>query len=81
MGRWTEGLSRLRVCVAIGNARNFVAFTASRLDGSMGHAASHLSDAWYHSFMVTHTNTDFMGGKRKKKELEKKRKKKVCAFQ
>jgi len=59
MVRWTEGLSRLRVCVAIGNARNFVAFTASRLDGSMGPASSHLSDAWYHSFMVTHTNTDF----------------------
>ncbi len=55
------------MCVAIGNARNFVAFTASRLDGSMGPAAKHLSDAWYHTFMVTHTNTDFMkngkGGK------------------
>lgn len=57
MGKWTEGLSRLRVCVAIGNARNFVAFTASRLDGSMGPASSHLSDAWYHSFMVTNTHT------------------------
>jgi len=39
--------------VAIGNARNFVAFTASRLDGGMGPASSHLSDDWYHSFMVT----------------------------
>lgn len=39
--------------MAIGNARNFVAFTASRLDGSMGPASSHLSDDWYDSLMVT----------------------------
>ena len=49
---WIEGLNRLRVCLAVGNAGNFIAFTACRLDGSVGPGAKQLSDAWYHDFMV-----------------------------
>ncbi len=49
---WIEGLNRLRVCLAVGNACNFVAFTACRLDGSVGPGVKQLSDAWYHNFMV-----------------------------
>ncbi len=50
---WIEGLNRLRVCLAVGNACNFVAFTGCRLDGSVGPGVKQLSDAWYHNFMVS----------------------------
>ena len=50
---WVEGLNRLRVCLAVCNACNFVAFTACRLDGSVGPGAKHLPDAWYHNLMVS----------------------------
>lgn len=49
---WIEGLNRLRVCLAVANACNFVAFIACRLDGSVGPGVKQLSDAWYHNFMV-----------------------------
>lgn len=51
--RWIDGINRLRVFLAVGNAKNFIAFIGSRLDGGMGPGASHLSDAWYHRFTVS----------------------------
>ena len=51
--RWACESNALRVFLAVGNLKNFVAFSTTRLDGSMGPGASQLTDAWYQDFLVS----------------------------
>ena len=51
--RWTCESNAMRVFLAVGNLKNFVAFSTTRLDGSMGPGANQLTDAWYQDFLVS----------------------------
>ena len=51
--RWTCESNALRVFLAVGNLKNFIAFSTTRLDGSMGPGANQLTDAWYQDFLVS----------------------------
>ena len=50
--QWSSQVNSLIVFLAVGNVKNFVAYTGSRLDGNVGPNVSQLPDSWYHSFTV-----------------------------
>ena len=43
----------MRVLVAVGTLKKYVAFSSSRLDGVMGPDSMELSDAWYQDLLVS----------------------------
>lgn len=60
--RWTDGINRLRIFLAVGNAKDFVGYVASRLDGHLGPSARQLSDAWYHNLIVSFPSHSLLKG-------------------
>ena len=54
---WSSQVNSLIVFLAVGNVRNFVAFTGTRLDGNQGPSVAELPDSWYHSFTVSHLSS------------------------
>lgn len=50
--QWSSEVNSLIVFLAVGNLKNFVAFTSSRLDGNVGPDVGQLPDSWYQSFNV-----------------------------
>ena len=51
--RWTDGINRLRIFLAVGNAKDFVSYVSNRLDGRPGPSAKQLPDVWYHDLLVS----------------------------
>lgn len=49
---WVCEQSTIRVYLAVGNLRNFLTYTTSRLDGFPGHGTAQLGEAWYHGILV-----------------------------
>ena len=52
MQTWVCELSTMHVYLALGNLKNFLAFTTSRLDGFPGHGTAQLSEGWYQGVLV-----------------------------
>ena len=52
MGKWTSQCSSLLIFLAAGNVKKVLAFTAIKLDGTMGTSATQLSDLWYPDLLV-----------------------------
>ena len=52
MCKWTDECNTLRLFLAAGNLQNSVAFSSSRLDGTMGLGAGQLPDTWYQNLLV-----------------------------
>ncbi len=51
--KWTSEVSAMLVFLAVGNLKNYLAFTSSRLDGNMGPSVSQLPDTFYQDFVVS----------------------------
>ena len=51
--KWTCESDALRVFLAVGNLKNFVAFSTTRLDGTMGPGSNQLTDDWYQDLLVS----------------------------
>ncbi len=51
--KWTSEVSAMLVFLAVGNLKNYVAFTSSRLDGNIGPSVSQLPDKFYQDFLVS----------------------------
>ena len=55
--KWTCQCGCLRVFLAMGNWKKFLAFSSSRLDGQVGPCSSDLSDDWYQRILVSSKTT------------------------
>ena len=58
---WSSQVNSLIVFLAVGNVRNFVAFTGTRLDGNQGPSVAELPDSWYQSFTVSCITSRLLG--------------------
>ncbi|DBA95755.1 TPA: hypothetical protein ACH3X1_001309 [Trebouxia sp. C0004] len=50
--KWTSEVSAMLVFLAVGNLRNYLSFTSSRLDGNIGPSVSQLPDTFYQDFVT-----------------------------
>ena len=50
--KWTSEVSALLVFLAVGNLKNYLSFSSSRLDGNLGPSVSQLPDTFYQDFVV-----------------------------
>lgn len=51
--KWTSEVSGMLVFLAVGNLKNYLAFSSSRLDGNIGPSVSQLPDNFYQDFEVS----------------------------
>ena len=51
--KWTSEVSAMLVFLAVGNLKNYLTFTSSRLDGTIGPSVSQLPDTFYQDFVVS----------------------------
>lgn len=51
--KWTSEVSAMLVFLAVGNLKNYLTFTSSRLDGNIGPSVSQLPDTYYRDFVVS----------------------------
>ncbi|KAL0024105.1 hypothetical protein WJX79_007265 [Trebouxia sp. C0005] len=50
--KWTSEVSAMLVFLAVGNLKNYLTFTSSRLDGNIGPSVSQLPDTYYRDFVT-----------------------------